>query len=153
MWSGLHTPTSGAQKSVFQNVMGNTTAVCSQCHGQHVREAIGRAQYDVEGPPSRRGTYMAYRTRCGTYMASLRVPGFQRDAAYTTLHALRQRHSLNRYFDSFVPSRRHRPQGLLNNFEKIDFDFGMPDPHPMDFTRCLHKLTGRVLHTLLKHKA
>ena len=20
-----------------------------------------------------------------------------------------------------------------------DFDFGMPDPHPMDFTRCLHK--------------
>ena len=36
---------------------------------------------------------------------------------------------------------------------KQDFDFGMPDPHPMDFTRCLHKLTGRVLHTLLKHKA
>ena len=36
---------------------------------------------------------------------------------------------------------------------ELDFDFGMPDPHPMDFTRCLHKLTGRVLHTLLKHKA
>ena len=119
MWSGLHTPTSGAQKSVFQNVMGNTTAICSQCHGQHVREAIGRAQYDVEGPPSRRGTYMAHRTQCGTYMASLRVPGFQRDDAYTRLHALRQRHSLNRYFDSFVPSRRHRPQGLLNNEETI----------------------------------
>ena len=36
---------------------------------------------------------------------------------------------------------------------KQDFDFGMPDPHPMDFTRCLHKLTGRVLHILLKRKA
>ena len=29
---------------------------------------------------------------------------------------------------------------------KQDFDFGMPDPHPMDFTRCVHKLTGSVLH-------
>ena len=29
---------------------------------------------------------------------------------------------------------------------KQDLDFGIPDPHPMDFTRCLHKLTGSVLH-------
>ena len=53
-----------------------------------------------------------------------------------------------------------RQNGSTENFVgrkvfrwKKDFDFGMPDPHPMDFTRCLHKLTGRVLHTLLKHKA
>ena len=25
------------------------------------------------------------------------------------------------------------------NSPKLDFDFEMPDPHPMDFTRCLHK--------------
>ena len=24
------------------------------------------------------------------------------------------------------------------NIHKLDFDFGIPDPHPMDFTRCLH---------------
>ena len=24
------------------------------------------------------------------------------------------------------------------NIHKLDFDFGIPDPHPMDLTRCLH---------------
>ena len=37
-------------------------------------------------------------------------------------------------------------QALLVCTKSIDFDFGIPDPYPMDWTKCLHKLTGSVLH-------
>ena len=45
-----------------------------------------------------------------------------------------------------APPKPHKIDEKLISKLKKDFDFGMPDPHPMDFTRCLHKLTGSVLH-------